>query len=83
MELGDYRRAYILFQRELQRDPDYHEFHSWIAAALWQLGDYRRADEHMKKAIAGSTTHADHALYAAKRDRLRAHAAHPATSKPR
>lgn len=83
MELGDYRRARILFERELQRDPDYHEFHSWLAAALWQLGDYRRADEHMKKAIAGSTTHADHALYAAKRDRLRAHAAQPVASKPR
>jgi Tfp pilus assembly protein PilF len=78
MEMGDYRRARQLFERELQRDPDYHEFHAWLAAALWQLGDYRRADQHMKQAIAGSTTLADHALYAAKRDRLRAHAAQPA-----
>lgn len=77
METGDYRRARTLFERELQRDPDYHEFHAWLAAALWQLGDYRRADQHMKRAMAGSTTHADHALYAAKLDRLRAHAAQP------
>ncbi|HEX8606268.1 MAG TPA: tetratricopeptide repeat protein [Pseudoduganella sp.] len=80
MEIGDYRRARQLFERELQRDPDYHEFHAWLAAALWQLGDYRRADQHMKQAIAGSTTNADHALYAAKRDRLRAHAAPPAAT---
>ncbi len=78
MEMGDYRRARLLFERELQRDADYHEFHAWLAAALWQLGDYRRADQHMKKAMAGSTTRADHALYAAKLDRLRAHAARPA-----
>lgn len=78
MATGDYRRARLLFERELQRDPDYHEFHAWLAAALWQLGDGRRADEHMQQAIAASTTRAEHALYAAKRDRLRAHAAPPA-----
>jgi tetratricopeptide (TPR) repeat protein len=73
MAMGDYRRARILFERELQRDPDYHEFHAWLAAALRQLGDNRRADEHIKRAMAASTTRADHALYAAKLDRLRAH----------
>jgi Tfp pilus assembly protein PilF len=73
MAMGDYRRARILFERELQRDPDYHEFHAWLAAALRQLGDKRRADEHIKRAMAASTTRADHALYAAKLDRLRAH----------
>ncbi|WP_338767152.1 tetratricopeptide repeat protein [Massilia sp. METH4] len=78
MEMGDWRRARILFERELQRDPDYHEFHAWLAAALWQLGDYRGADRHIKQAIAGSTTRADHALYAAKLDRLRAQAAQTA-----
>jgi Tfp pilus assembly protein PilF len=72
MELGDWRRARVLFERELQRDPDYHEFHAWLAAALWQLGDYRGADRHIRQAMAGSTTRSDHALYAAKLDRLRA-----------
>ena len=67
-------RARTLFERELQRDPDYHEFHAWLAAALRQLGDHRRADEHIKRARDTSTTRNDHALYAAKLDRLRAQA---------
>ncbi|WBS02333.1 tetratricopeptide repeat protein [Pseudoduganella sp. SL102] len=75
MAMGDWQRARQLFERELQRDPDYHEFHAWLAAALRQLGDHRRADQHIKRAMATSTTRTDHALYAAKLDRLRAHAA--------
>ncbi|TWI66234.1 tetratricopeptide repeat protein [Pseudoduganella lurida] len=72
MALGDYRRARTMFERELRRDPTYHEFHAWLAAAEAQLGDLKGANEHMKQAIAASTTRADHALYAAKLDRLRA-----------
>jgi tetratricopeptide (TPR) repeat protein len=74
MASGDWQRARRLFERELQRDPDYHEFHAWLAAALRQLGDHRRADAHVKRAMDTSTTRADHALYAAKLDRLRAQA---------
>ena len=74
MAMGDWKRARTLFERELQRDPDYHEFHAWLAAALRQLGDHRRADEHIKRARDTSTTRNDHALYAAKLDRLRAQA---------
>jgi len=74
--MGDWRRARILFERELQRDPNYHEFHAWLAAALWQMGDYTRANEHIKKAMAASTTRADHELYAAKLDKLRARTRH-------
>jgi tetratricopeptide (TPR) repeat protein len=73
MQLGDYRRARILFERELQRDPNYHEFHAWLAAADFYLGDMAGANEHMKKAMAASTTRDDYALYSAKLDRLRAY----------
>ncbi|QBE67310.1 tetratricopeptide repeat protein [Pseudoduganella lutea] len=75
MAMGDWQRARILFERELQRDPDYHEFHAWLAAALRQLGDHRAANRHIEKAMAASTTRADHELYSAKLARLRAHAA--------
>lgn len=77
MQLGDYRRARILFERELQRDPNYHEFHAWLAAADFYLGDMAGANEHMKKAMAASTTRDDYALYSAKLDRLRAYQANP------
>ncbi|UGQ45734.1 tetratricopeptide repeat protein [Massilia endophytica] len=71
MEEGNYRKAREMFARELDREPDYHEFHFWYALASWQLGDYRAANEHMKQAEASSTTRKDHELYAGKLDRLR------------
>ena len=70
MGMGDYRNARVLFERELKRDPNYHEFHAWLAIADYYLGDMAGASEHLKKAMASSTTRADHALYAAKLDRL-------------
>jgi predicted Zn-dependent protease len=72
MEAGDYRKARDLFSRELDREPDYHEFHFWYALASWHLGDYKAADKHMKLADTSSTTRKDHELYAGKLDRLRA-----------
>lgn len=77
MKLGDYGRARRLFEREVQRSPDYHEFHFWLALAYYQLGNIEAADSHMAQALANSTTRGDHDLYAAKLDRLRAHEAHP------
>jgi Tfp pilus assembly protein PilF len=78
MQAGDYGRARDLFQRELERSPDYHEFHFWIAVASFKLGDLARADIHMKLAMENSTTRGDHDLYAAKLDRLKAYEAQPA-----
>ncbi|NVM75602.1 Flp pilus assembly protein TadD [Duganella sp. SG902] len=75
MKLGDYARARKLFERELERVPDYHEFHFWLAVANYQLGNLRAADVHMAQAMKNSTTRGDHDLYAAKLDRIRAHAA--------
>jgi Tfp pilus assembly protein PilF len=75
MKLGDYGRARTLFERELEREPDYHEFHFWLAVANYQLGNLRAADSHMARAMQNSTTRGDHDLYAGKLDRLRAYAA--------
>ncbi|NYE61947.1 tetratricopeptide (TPR) repeat protein [Duganella sp. 1224] len=75
MQLGDYARARTLFERELDRVPDYHELHFWLAMANYQLGNLRAADRHLALAMENSTTRSDHALYSAKLDRLRAHAA--------
>lgn len=75
MQLGDYARARKLFERELERVPDYHEFHFWLAVANYQLGNLRAADKHMALAVDNSTTRGDHDLYAAKLDRIRAYEA--------
>ncbi|MRW87325.1 tetratricopeptide repeat protein [Pseudoduganella sp. FT26W] len=75
MKLGDYHRARAMFQRELDRVPDYHEFHFWLALANYQLGNLRAANLHMAQAMENSTTRGDHDLYSAKLDRLRAYAA--------
>jgi tetratricopeptide (TPR) repeat protein len=77
MKLGDYARARKMFERELERVPDYHEFHFWLALANYQLGNLRAADTHMAQALENSTTRGDHDLYAAKLDRIRAYEAHP------
>ncbi|MEV4783445.1 tetratricopeptide repeat protein [Burkholderia sp. LMU1-1-1.1] len=75
MHLGDYVRARNLFERELERAPDYHEFHYWLAVSHYQLGNLRAADKHMKKALENSTTRGQNDLYAAKLDRIRAYEA--------
>jgi Tfp pilus assembly protein PilF len=72
MAAGDYGRARRLYERELRRDPYHAEFHFWLAQAAAQLGDLRTADEHLARAMAGSTTSADRDLYSAKLERLRA-----------
>jgi len=76
MRQGDYVRARDMFRRELDRAPDYHEFHFWLAVADYQLGDLRAADKHMTEAMKNSTTRGDHDLYAAKLDRIKAYEAH-------
>jgi Tfp pilus assembly protein PilF len=72
MARGEYARARTLFQRELERVPDYHELHYWLAVANYQLHDLRAAERHMQAAIDSSTALDQHDLYAAKRNRLRA-----------
>ena len=64
-----------LFEREVARAPDYHEFRFWLAVAQAELGDPQRAAEQLALAMRASTTRRDHDLYAAKLDRLKAFAA--------
>ena len=61
-----------LFEREVKRAPDYHEFHFWLAVTYAELNDPARAAEHLARAMEASTTRRDHDLYAAKLDRLKA-----------
>ena len=61
-----------LFQREVDRAPDYHEFHFWLAVAYAELNDRQHAAQHLARAMEASTTRKDHDIYAAKLDRLKA-----------
>jgi Tfp pilus assembly protein PilF len=69
---GDQANAREHFERALARDPDYHEFHYWLAVALAGLGDTRGASQHLTQAMNNSTTRRDLELYAGKLDRLKA-----------
>jgi Tfp pilus assembly protein PilF len=69
---GDYAQARDHLQRALASDPDYHEFHFWLAQALAGLGDAQGAARHLSQAMDMSTTRRDHEIYAGKLDRLRA-----------
>lgn len=63
---GDYRTAREELLREMRRDPDYHEFHFWLAVSLYGLGETDQARQHLTAAMKNSLTTHDQALYAAK-----------------
>ena len=65
-QAGNFRAARELILREMRRDPDYHEFHFWLAVALYALGEVDQAREHLKTAMNNSTTRQTQAIYAAK-----------------
>ena len=75
-QAGDFRAAREHILREMRRDPDYHEFHFWLAVALYGLGEVEQAREHLTKAMKNSTTRREQAIYAAKLQGLA-----PATSR--
>lgn len=72
LQNGDAAAAVRLFARELARDPDYHEFHFWLAKAHAQLGQWPQAGRQLELAMQSSTLRGDQALYAGKLQRLRA-----------
>jgi tetratricopeptide (TPR) repeat protein len=72
MNRGEYAAAKDLFKKEIDRAADYHEFHFWIALAYMGLRDFDGARKHLRLAKDSSTTSGDHALYAAKLDRITA-----------
>jgi Tfp pilus assembly protein PilF len=75
MRNRDYGAARDLFTKEIEREANYHEFHYWLAQALFALGNVRQAQKQLELAMQSSTTPRDHDIYSAKLDRLRAHRA--------
>lgn len=69
-QAGNFRSARDLILREMRRDPEYHEFHFWLAVALYGLGDGAQAREHLSTAMKNSTTRREQAIYASKLQRL-------------
>lgn len=69
----DWVNARRFFERELDRDRDYHEVHFWLGVADWKLGDTAGAERHLRRAMESSVTRDQHAIYAAKLAWLREH----------
>jgi tetratricopeptide (TPR) repeat protein len=63
---GDYAAAREHLLREMKRDPDYHEFHFWLAVSLYGLGDIDQARKHLDTALRNSTTVRERDIYAGK-----------------
>ncbi|MEO7334997.1 MAG: tetratricopeptide repeat protein [Caldimonas sp.] len=61
-----------LFEREIDRSPDHHEFHFWLAVTYAELSDPKRAAAQLARAMEVSTTRRNRDLYAGKLDRLKA-----------
>ena len=76
MQRGDFKAARSLFEKEVDRADYCSEFHFWLGLAKFQLGDLEGARKQFAIALENSTTTTDHALYAAKLERLRSYAAH-------
>jgi Flp pilus assembly protein TadD len=74
---GDFRSARDQLLLEMKRDPDYHEFHFWLAVSLYGLGDMDQARRHLTAAMKNSTTRREQAIYASKLRSLE-----PATTRP-
>jgi len=66
------------FMRELDRAPDYHEFHYWLAIADFGLGRIDEARKELNLAMQDAVKRSDHDLYAAKLDYLKGYMQHPA-----
>jgi Flp pilus assembly protein TadD len=72
LEDGNAQRARELFQKEVDRAGDYHEFHFWLGVAFARLGRLDDARREMRLAIENSTGREDLALYTAKLEKLQA-----------
>ena len=68
----DYFAARDAFQKEVDRDGEYHEFRFWLAVAFANLGQTDAARRQLRIAMETSTSRRDLDLYAAKLARLQA-----------
>ena len=75
IESGDYLRARDLFAQEVDRAAYHHEFHFWLAVALFGVNDYEAARRHMVLAMEYSPTRGLHQRYAEKLEHLRSYRA--------
>ena len=73
LKSGDLAMARQMFKRELEREPDYHEFHYGLAVADFGLGMVDEARSELAIALENSVKRTDHDLYAAKLDRLKSY----------
>ena len=69
----DFATARAMFKRELDREPDYHEFHYGLAIADFGMGRLEEARSELAIALENSVKRTDRDLYAAKLDRLKAY----------
>jgi Flp pilus assembly protein TadD len=69
---GDFRTARAMFAKEVDRAPEYGDFHFWLAVAYVGLGDMGPAREQLDLAIKTSANRSDRDLYAAKLARITA-----------
>jgi Tfp pilus assembly protein PilF len=77
---GDFAKARDLFLKEIERDPDYHEFHYALAVADFSLNRLDEARSELALAMGDAIKRSDHDLYAAKLDKLKAWHPAPATA---
>jgi Flp pilus assembly protein TadD len=70
-ESGDYERARDLLERALRTAADNHELHYFLAVTYLNLGDRRRAMEHLVEAEDASTSVRQRELYASKVELLK------------
>ena len=73
MKSGDLASARALFKQELDRSPDYHEFHYALAIADFGLGRVDEARSELAIALENAVKRTDHDLYAAKLDKLKSY----------
>ncbi len=72
MKAGDLLAAREMFHKEIDRQPDYHEFHYALAIADFGLGRIDEARAELALALEDAVKRTDHDLYAAKLDKLKA-----------
>lgn len=72
LKAGKFEDARTLFQREIKREAYEPDAHFWLAIANIYLGEPRKAERHIKLAIANSTTIKSRAIYSSKLDWLKA-----------
>ena len=76
---GDFVKARTLFLKELDRAPDYHEFHYALAVADFELNRLDEARREMALAMDNAVKRSDHDLYSGKLDKINAWRAAAAT----